>query len=66
LVFIESASFRALLQAGLLDELVVFLAPIVLGGGLRFFPDGLPPSDWRLINLATFPTGDVALRYGRA
>lgn len=29
------------------------------------YPDELPPSDWRLIGVATFPTGDVALRYGR-
>jgi dihydrofolate reductase len=67
ILIINSVSIiRAVLQAGLLDELIVFLAPIVLGGGLRFFPDGLPPSDWRLINLSTFPRGDVALRYGRA
>ena len=66
LVLNSVSIIRALLQAGLLDEFIVFLAPIMLGGGLRFFPDGLPPSDWRLINLATFPAGDVVLRYGRA
>jgi dihydrofolate reductase len=66
ILVVNSASIiRALLQANLLDELIVFLAPIMLGGGLRFFPDGLPASDWRLIGVATFPTGDVALRYGR-
>jgi len=66
LVLNSASIIRALLRAGLLDELIVFLAPIMLGGGLRFFPDGLPPSDWRLISMVAFPTGDVALRYGRA
>jgi dihydrofolate reductase len=67
ILVVNSASIiRAVLQAGLLDELIVFLAPIMLGGGLRFFPEGLPPSDWRLINATTFPQGDVVLRYGRA
>jgi dihydrofolate reductase len=65
LVLNSASIIRALLQACLLDELIVFLAPVMLGGGLRFFPDGLPASDWRLINVATFPTGDVVLRYGR-
>jgi len=66
LVLNSISIIRALLHAGLVDEFQVFLAPIILGGGLRFFPDGLTPSDWRLITVATFPTGDVALRYGRA
>jgi dihydrofolate reductase len=65
LVLNSASIIRALLDVGLLDELVVYLLPCVLGSGLRFFPDGLAPSKWHLLGVATFPTGAVALRYGR-
>ena len=66
LVLNSASIIRALLQADLLDELQLYIAPTLLGGGLRLFPDGLPSSTWQVVSVATFPTGVVGLRYGRA
>jgi dihydrofolate reductase len=33
---------RQCLDAGLLDEVVLHVAPVLLGGGVRLFPDGPP------------------------
>jgi dihydrofolate reductase len=65
LVLNSVSIIRALLNSGLLDELQVFVVPEMLGGGLRFFPDGLTPSTWQLASVTTLPTGAVGLRYGR-
>jgi dihydrofolate reductase len=64
---LKAASGRDILvlNSELLDELQLFMVPVLLGGGLRFFPDGLAPSRWQLVSVATFSTGVVALRYGR-
>ena len=66
LVLNSVSIIRQLLDRGLLDEFQMNLFPVMLGGGLRFFPDALTPSKWRLTNTTTLPTGAVALRYERA
>jgi dihydrofolate reductase len=33
---------RQVLDAGLLDEIIVHIAPVMLGGGVRFYGDGAP------------------------
>ena len=50
------------LKAGLVDELQMFVCPVVLGGGKRFFPDGVR-SDLELVEQRAFRKGVVALRY---
>lgn len=65
LVLNSASVIRALLDGDLVDELRVNMLPAVLGGGLRFFPDGLPPSTWRLVGTKTFATGAVGLHYSR-
>jgi dihydrofolate reductase len=65
LVLNSASIIRALLDSDLVDELQLFVLPTVLGNGLRFFPDGLAASTWRLAGVSTFPTGAVALRYSR-
>jgi dihydrofolate reductase len=52
-----------IVQAGLVDEYRIVVAPIAVGGGIPFFP--VLPS-WislRLIENRTFPGGTVLLRY---
>lgn len=52
-----------IVQAGLVDEYRIVLAPTAVGGGLPFFP-ALP--SWislRLVENRTFPGGVVLLRY---
>jgi dihydrofolate reductase len=65
LVLNSASIIRALLAAELLDELHLFLVPVILGAGLRFFPEGLPTSTWRLTGVTTLPTGALATRYAR-
>ena len=50
------------LRAGLVDEFQMFVCPVVLGGGKRFFPDGVR-SDLELVEERAFRKGVVALRY---
>ncbi|MFI5774477.1 dihydrofolate reductase family protein [Streptomyces sp. NPDC051658] len=54
---------RALLEAGLLDELRLLVHPIVLGAGQRLFPDGTRQVPLALVRSATFSTGVLDLTY---
>jgi dihydrofolate reductase len=66
ILILNSASIiRALLEADLVDELRLRLCPVVMGGGLRIFPDGLPRSDWELASSATLPGDTLGLQYRR-
>ena len=55
---------RQLLDAGLLDELHLFVHPATAGSGLRLFEDGGPARHLRLISAQPFQTGVVHLVYG--
>jgi dihydrofolate reductase len=55
---------RQLLDAGLLDELHLFVHPATAGSGLRLFEDGGPERHLRLISAQAFKTGVVYLVYG--
>src|SRR5262245_17458230 len=55
---------RQLLDAGLLDELHLFVHPVAAGTGLRLFEDGGPERHLTLISARPFATGVVYLVYG--
>lgn len=55
---------RQLLDAGLLDELHLFVHPATAGSGLKLFEDGGPARHLRLISARPFQTGVVYLVYG--
>jgi dihydrofolate reductase len=55
---------RQLLDAGLLDELHLFVHPVAAGSGLRLFEDGGPERPLQLILARPFRTGVVYLVYG--
>ena len=50
------------LRAGLVDELQMIVRPVVVGGGKRFFPDGVR-LDLERIEARAFGNGVVGLRY---
>jgi dihydrofolate reductase len=55
---------RQLLDAGLLDELHLFVHPATAGTGLRLFDDGAPPRNLKLLSSRAFTTGVLHLVYG--
>jgi dihydrofolate reductase len=55
---------RQLLDAGLLDELHLFVHPVLAGSGLRLFVDGAPERPLRLLSSQPFATGVIYLVYG--
>jgi dihydrofolate reductase len=50
------------IKAGLVDELILFLTPVVVGGGNRALPDGVR-LDLELLEERRFAGGVVYLRY---
>lgn len=50
------------LRAGLVDEIETILCPVVVGGGKRFFPDGVALA-LELVEQRRFGSGITALRY---
>ncbi|OKI92674.1 dihydrofolate reductase family protein [Streptomyces sp. CB02058] len=48
---------QSLLAAGLVDELRLAIAPVVVGRGRRLFPDGGAPAGLRLVSHRTTPGG---------
>jgi len=50
------------IAAGLVDEVHLFVAPVVVGGGKRLFPDGLRVG-LELLEQRSFGNGMVYLRY---
>jgi dihydrofolate reductase len=56
----------SLIAAGLVDEYRLYLHPVVLGGGTRFFPALDERVDLELLETRTFGSGVVLLRYRSA
>lgn len=54
---------QSLLGLRLVDELRLFLYPVILGKGRRLFPDGVDFRDFQLAETQVFSEGVVLLRY---
>lgn len=51
------------LALGLVDEIRLAIAPVLLGNGLSLFGSSNPESRWRLANVVAYKTGFVELLY---
>ena len=58
--------YRQLLEADLIDELVLMICPIALGKGKRLFASMTHPHAMRLANAETSATGVIIATYERA
>jgi dihydrofolate reductase len=56
----------SLIAAGLVDEYRLYVHPVVLGGGTRFFPPLDERVDLELVETRTYRSGVVLLRYRTA
>ena len=54
---------HALLEAGLVDEVRLFVYPVVQGRGRRLFPEGHVPTRARLLDQQAFRSGIALLTY---
>lgn len=54
---------RQLLRLGLVDEIRLAIAPVILGDGLRLFGTSGVETRWRLGDLVAYKTGFVELLY---
>jgi len=56
---------RAFLEADLVDELLLGIAPVLLGQGIPAFPGGFPQRGFKLLDNKIGSSHSVTLRYGR-
>jgi dihydrofolate reductase len=56
----------SLTKLGLIDEYLMFVAPVVLGAGMPYLPGLDQRLDLELVETRTFAAGVVYLRYARA
>jgi dihydrofolate reductase len=59
----SSTLYPQLLARGLLDRMVLMIAPVTLGAGKRLFGDGVPPGAFRLVEQRVTPAGVVIATY---
>lgn len=56
---------RSFLRLGLVDEIRLMIAPVILGDGLHLFGDSGTEQKWHLKNVVAYKNGFVELSYGR-
>ena len=56
---------RAFLDLDLIDELRLYVNPVLIGEGRRLFEDGTRPMEFDLLETRAFTNGVVLLRYAR-
>jgi dihydrofolate reductase len=59
----SSEFVRALLAAGLVDELSLMTFPVLLGHGKRWYGENAMAADWELLDSRTSTTGVIMSRY---
>lgn len=52
-----------LMKHKLIDEFIISIIPVLLGGGVRLFGEGIAVSELALVSSAEYPSGLVQLHY---
>jgi dihydrofolate reductase len=66
LMYASRSLMTSLMDEGLVDRLLIWVHPLVLGEGERLFPDGVKKTELALVNTATLANGIVVLKLKRA
>ena len=56
---------RLFINHHLIDEYMIFVMPVILGGGKKLFAGGTPSEELELIDTVTYDSGVVRLHYRR-
>jgi dihydrofolate reductase len=56
---------QSFLRLGLVDEIRLMIAPVLLGDGLHLFGNSVSEQRWQLKDVAAYRNGFVELTYGR-
>lgn len=64
-IYCEGGSeiIHQLLQANLVDEIILSLIPVMLGNGTPLFLKNIPYQEWIPVSVRSFPSGLVQLHY---
>ena len=65
-IFGSGVLVQSLMRRNLVDEYVLQIHPVVLGAGLRLFPDGSPLTNFTLVDSVTTGTGVIIATYRSA
>jgi dihydrofolate reductase len=63
LMYSSAELMHALMGHGLIDEVRLWVHPVVVGSGQRLFPDGSAAANLKLVDTTTLSTGVVILAY---
>jgi dihydrofolate reductase len=63
IVWGRSTLTSVLLEQGLVDDVVLIVYPVLLGGGKRFFSDGAAPQELAFVDSKATPTGVLINTY---
>jgi len=59
------AIINILYQAGLINEYILAIHPIILGHGIPLFPGPIGEQQLKLLNTKTYPSGLVQITYAK-
>lgn len=54
---------KTFINQALLDKMIIFIIPRIIGDGIRLFPAGIAETEWKLTETKAFDTGAVMLTY---